>query len=58
VALAADPQRARWNQQSVSSGELAQAYRFTDLDGSRPDVWRYLAEAGEPGVEVDRSRYR
>jgi NAD(P)-dependent dehydrogenase (short-subunit alcohol dehydrogenase family) len=58
AALAADPDRARWNQQSVSSGELAQVYGFTDLDGSRPDVWRFIEEAREPGIEVDRSRYR
>ena len=32
---------ARWNQQSVTSAELAGAYGFTDVDGSRPDVWRY-----------------
>ncbi|NJO53980.1 MAG: helix-turn-helix domain-containing protein, partial [Bacteroidales bacterium] len=36
VALAADPDRARWNGQSLSSGGLAQVYGFTDLDGSRP----------------------
>ena len=58
AALAADPDRARWNQQSVSSGELAQEYGFTDVDGSRPDVWRFIEEAREPGIEVDRSRYR
>jgi len=41
AALAADPDRRRWNQQSVSSADLARAYGFTDVDGSRPDVWRY-----------------
>ncbi len=41
AALAADPDRARWNQRSVSSADLARAYGFTDVDGSRPDVWRY-----------------
>jgi NAD(P)-dependent dehydrogenase (short-subunit alcohol dehydrogenase family) len=41
AALAADPDRRRWNQRSVSSADLARAYGFTDLDGSRPDVWRY-----------------
>ena len=40
AALAADPERARWNQQSVSSGQLAREYGFTDVDGSQPDVWR------------------
>ena len=41
AALAADPDVARWNGQSLSSGELAQVYGFTDLDGTRPDCWRY-----------------
>jgi NAD(P)-dependent dehydrogenase (short-subunit alcohol dehydrogenase family) len=40
AALAADPERSRWNQQSVSSGQLAAEYGFTDVDGSRPDIWR------------------
>ena len=40
----ADPDRARWNQQSVTSGQLAVEYGFTDVDGSRPDVWRYMEE--------------
>ena len=44
VALASDPERARWNQQSVSSGELAAVYGFTDIDGSRPDIWRFMAD--------------
>lgn len=39
AAMAADPERSRWNQQSVSSGELAQVYGFTDVDGSQPDIW-------------------
>src|SRR3954469_7677443 len=39
AALAADPDRARWNQQSVSSGQLAREYGFTDIDGSQPDAW-------------------
>ena len=43
AALAGDPDRARWNGQSLSSGQLAQVYGFTDLDGSRPDAWRYVA---------------
>ncbi len=39
AALAADAGRARWNQQSVSSAELARHYGFTDVDGSQPDSW-------------------
>ncbi|HEX8803117.1 MAG TPA: SDR family oxidoreductase [Acidimicrobiales bacterium] len=58
VALAADPDRARWNGRSVSSGELAQVYGFTDVDGSRPDCWRYLVEVQEAGKPADVTGYR
>jgi len=58
VALAADPNRARWNGQSLSSGELAKAYGFTDVDGSRPDAWRYLREVQDPGKPADATGYR
>jgi NAD(P)-dependent dehydrogenase (short-subunit alcohol dehydrogenase family) len=57
VALACDPKRARWNQRSVNSGELAAEYGFTDIDGSRPDVWRYMADV-ESGKQVDPHAYR
>ena len=46
ASLALDPDRARWNQQSVSSGELAHVYGFTDIDGTSPDIWRKM-EADE-----------
>ena len=39
AAIAADPERSRWNQKSVSSGQLAREYGFTDLDGTSPDIW-------------------
>ena len=39
AALAADPDRARWNQQSVTSARLAREYGFTDIDGTQPDGW-------------------
>jgi NAD(P)-dependent dehydrogenase (short-subunit alcohol dehydrogenase family) len=58
AALAADPDRAKWNQKSVSSGQLAAHYGFTDVDGSRPQVWRYIEEIREQGREADYSRYR
>ena len=35
AALAGDPEVARWNGQSLSSGGLAQVYGFTDLDGTQ-----------------------
>jgi len=44
VSLALDPDRARWNQQSVSSGELAKVYGFTDVDGTSPDIWQQMEE--------------
>lgn len=58
AALAADPDRARWNGQSLSSGGLAQVYGFTDVDGSRPDCMRYLEEVVEAGKPVDATGYR
>jgi NAD(P)-dependent dehydrogenase (short-subunit alcohol dehydrogenase family) len=57
VALATDPDRARWNQHSVSSGQLAREYQFTDVDGSRPDVWRYM-EDSERGRQASQDAYR
>jgi NAD(P)-dependent dehydrogenase (short-subunit alcohol dehydrogenase family) len=58
VALATDPDRARWNQQSVDSGRLAREYGFTDADGSQPDVWRFIEEVREPGLDADPADYR
>ncbi|AQT75471.1 MULTISPECIES: SDR family oxidoreductase [unclassified Streptomyces] len=58
AALAADPEVSRWNGQSLSSGRLAQVYGFTDLDGSRPDAWRYLVEVQDPGRPADTTGYR
>lgn len=39
AAIAADEDRARWNQQSVTSADLAREYGFTDIDGRQPDGW-------------------
>lgn len=58
AALASDPGRARWNGQSLSSGGLAPVYGFTDLDGSRPDAFRYLVEVVEAGKPADATGYR
>ncbi|MXM68873.1 SDR family oxidoreductase [Streptomyces sp. HUCO-GS316] len=58
AALAADPEVARWNGRSLSSGSLAREYGFTDLDGSRPDAWRYMVEVQDPGKQADTSGYR
>jgi NAD(P)-dependent dehydrogenase (short-subunit alcohol dehydrogenase family) len=45
VALATDPDVARWSGKSLSAGQLAVEYGFTDLDGSRPQTSRYFADA-------------
>ena len=56
--LAGDPEVARWNSQSLSSGQLATVYGFTDLDGSQPDAWRYLREVQDAGKPADATGYR
>jgi NAD(P)-dependent dehydrogenase (short-subunit alcohol dehydrogenase family) len=59
AALAADPEASRWSGQSLSSGGLAQAYGFTDLDGTQPDCWRYLVEVVErEGAPAGDAGYR
>ncbi len=58
AALAGDPDVARWNGKSVSSGELAQVYGFTDADGTRPDAWRYIVEHRDRGLPADDTGYR
>jgi NAD(P)-dependent dehydrogenase (short-subunit alcohol dehydrogenase family) len=58
AALAADPNVSRWNGQSLSSGQLAKVYDFTDVDGSRPDAWRYIEEVESKGKPADATGYR
>jgi NAD(P)-dependent dehydrogenase (short-subunit alcohol dehydrogenase family) len=58
AALAADPDLARRNGGSFSSGGLAREYGFTDVDGSQPDCWRYLVEVQEAGRPADPTGYR
>ena len=58
AALAADPAVARWSGQSLSSGQLAKVYGFTDLDGSQPDAWRYVREVQDAGKPADATGYR
>lgn len=58
VALARDPNVARWNGRSLSSGQLAKIYGFTDIDGSQPDAWRYMVEVQDPGKPADVTGYR
>ena len=58
AALARDPDVARWSGQSLSSGQLARIYDFTDIDGSQPDAWRYLREVQDAGKPADVTGYR
>jgi NAD(P)-dependent dehydrogenase (short-subunit alcohol dehydrogenase family) len=58
AALAADPDKRRHNGASLSSGGLAREYGFTDLDGSRPDCWRYMVEVQDPGLPANPDAYR
>lgn len=58
AAVAADPDRARWNGRSLSSGQLAREYGFTDVDGSRPDGWPYYTEVVQGGKDAPVSDYR
>jgi hypothetical protein len=59
AALAGDPDVARWNGRSLSSGQMAQVYGFTDIDGTRPDYWRYAVEVVEvEGAEPGDAGYR
>jgi len=58
AALAADPEMARWSGKSLSSGQLAKVYGFTDVDGSQPDAWRYLVEVQDAGKPADVTGYR
>jgi NAD(P)-dependent dehydrogenase (short-subunit alcohol dehydrogenase family) len=58
AALAGDPDLHLRNGGSFSSGELAKDYGFTDVDGSRPDCWRYMVEVQEAGLPADPAGYR
>ena len=58
AALASDPDVSRWNGMSLSSGQLAKVYGFTDVDGSQPDAWRYLVEVQDAGKPADVTGYR
>ena len=46
AALARAGDAARWSGPIVSARQLADAYGITDVDGSKPDCWGYLAAYG------------
>jgi hypothetical protein len=58
AALAADRDVGRWSGQSLTSGRLAQVYGFTDVDGTRPDAWRYIVEVQDAGRPAGDEGYR
>jgi NAD(P)-dependent dehydrogenase (short-subunit alcohol dehydrogenase family) len=58
AALAADPEARRFGGRTLSSFELARRYGVTDVDGTQPDAWRYLAEVQEAGLPPNDAGYR
>ena len=38
-------------------GQLASEYRFTDIDGSQPDIWRYMEDRA-CGIDAHLEAYR
>jgi NAD(P)-dependent dehydrogenase (short-subunit alcohol dehydrogenase family) len=59
AALARASDAERWAGTIVSARRLADAYGVTDIDGSRPDCWGYLAAYGwdqDDGVGIDEFR--
>jgi len=61
AALAADPDRARFAGQTLSSWSLMHEYGVTDLDGTQPDWGRWntdVVSTGTAPTSVDASKYR
>ena len=58
VALAADPGAGRHAGETLTSGQLGRIYGVTDVDGSRPDGWRYITEIEVPGLPARETGYR
>ncbi len=57
-SLCADPEKNGFNGQVLSSHDLSMSYGTTDLDGTKPDCWRYLDEVQEKGLPADDTGYR
>ncbi len=58
AALAGDPDKHRFTGRTLNSGELAKIYDVDDVDGSRPDGWRYITEVADAGKPADPTGYR
>ena len=59
AALAGDANTARYAGLILTSRQLADTYDFTDVDGSRPDCWGYIAKYGieeQSGRDVELFR--
>jgi NAD(P)-dependent dehydrogenase (short-subunit alcohol dehydrogenase family) len=59
AALAEAKDAGRWAGTIVSARQLADAYDFTDTDGSRPDCWGHIAAYGwehDDGRGIDEFR--
>ena len=58
AALVADPDKARFNGQSLASWGLGPIYGVTDLDGTQPHMLRYHREIIQTGKPADDTGYR
>ena len=58
AALAADPRRGDSGGRVLTAYELAERYGVDDVDGSRPDAWRYVVEVQDRGLPADVTGYR
>ena len=60
AALAQADDAHRWAGTIASVRQLADAYGFTDVDGSRPDCWGHIAKYGwhhhHDGLDIDEFR--
>jgi NAD(P)-dependent dehydrogenase (short-subunit alcohol dehydrogenase family) len=59
AALAQDPEAAQFAGQVLTARQLADRYGVTDVDGSRPDAWGYIAAYGmgeQSGGDAERFR--
>jgi NAD(P)-dependent dehydrogenase (short-subunit alcohol dehydrogenase family) len=52
AALATDPEVMRWTGRVLTSGELARAYGFTDVDGTQPEPFRIPDDEQVPAMAV------
>lgn len=58
VALASDKDSRRWSGKVLSSHDLAVEYGVTDIDGSKPDCWRFIEEVESKNLPLDCTGYR